>query len=335
MSIFLNGRMIKIPLLAAILLAAGAASAAALAAPFTEDFSSYPQNSCIADGAAVGPWTSAFGGYGCTQVKTDGVKSWLDESPFASSSPSETHSSLLLGPAFDGPIAFSVNLRTNTQSRRNNPPNPWEVAWVIWNYTDKDHFYYFQPKPSGWELGKEDPSYPGSQRFLATGSAPVFPIGGWYDVKIVQVQNVITVYAGGRLITAFTDAQNPYTKGRIGLYNEDSNVRFADVAVAPVSVDDAGAPAAFSGPAKAPQKFLSPGLPDGINDVATFGASAAEVSIYNLKGRRVFHASQLGGAPIVWDCRDGMGRVDESGVYVAKIRTTDSGVLYQSFALLK
>ena len=76
-------------------------------------------------------------------------------------------------------------------------------------------------------------------------------------------------------------------------------------------------PAADAGQAKAPQKFLSPALADGINDVATFGSSAEEVSIYTLKGHLVFQGSQRGGAPIVWDCKDASGRVRESGVYIA------------------
>ena len=106
-------------------------------------------------------------------------------------------------------------------------------------------------------------------------------------------------------------------------------------AAVPVIVNNAGASAAPADQAKAPQKFLSPALPDGINDAATFGASAAEVSVYNARGQRVFHGSRQGGAPIVWNCRDGMGRVEASGIYIAKIRTTGSGLLYQSFALVK
>ena len=326
-----SAKRILVP--AAILLACGGLPCLALNMPFTESFASYPLNVCLADGASLGPWTSAFGGYGCSQVETDGANDWLEETPFASVSPSETHSSLVLGPAFSAPITFSARVYTAAQLRKNTPPNPWEVAWVFWNYRDNSHFYYFQAKPNGWELGKEDPAYAGSQRFLATGTAPLFPIGAWYAVKVVQIQETITVYVNGQLITTFTDTQNPYTAGSIGLYNEDSDVRFADVVV------DATPPSSASGPAggqaKAPQKILSPALPDGINDVATFGASAAEVSIYNLRGRRVFHASQQGGASIVWDCKDGMGRVDDPGVYIAKIRTSGSGVLYQSFALVK
>jgi GH18 family chitinase len=411
---------------------AAASTATTTASPFVDHFLLLTLNTCFADGAAFGPWTSAFGGYGCTDVQTDGTRDWLQESPFVSTAAAQTHAALVLGPAFAAPTVFSVQLLTSAQLRQNSPPNPWEVGWIVWDYADNSHFYYFQAKPNGWELGKEDPAYPGSQRFLATGTTPVFPIGSWYIVRIVQTANVIAVYVNGRLLTTYTDTLTPYSSGRIGLYAEDSTVRFENVAVdavpgaaptvsvaLPVTAAQPGAsasiatlsgattvvalasndastalvqflidgaplgaavqsspftlawntssyadgehalgaelwdaegdsslaasvpiligaapPSAAVEQAKAPQRFLSPALADGVNDVATFGPTAAEVSIYNVRGRLVFHGL-MQGAPIVWNCKDGQGRVDESGVYIAKIRTTDSGIVYQSFAVVK
>jgi GH18 family chitinase len=404
---------------------------AVMTTSFVNNFSSYTLNTCFADGAAFGPWTSAFSGYGCTQVKTAAGKFWLDESPAVSTAATLTHSALTLGPVFAVPTTFTANIYTNSQLRQNTAPNPWEVGWVVWAYADNSHFYFFQPKPNGWELGKEDPAYPGSQRLLATGTSPAFPVNAWYIVRIVQTQNVIAVYVNGQLITAFTDTERPYASGNIGFYAEDSEVRFGNIAVnvpagaaAPtvavamsaaataaaaistvsgtlsviaVTSDDAAVAlvqflldgslldSALSNPpfvlawntqgyesgthslsaiiwdaegdsstslaipviinnssaaaagdqAKSLQKFLSPALADGVNDVATFGPSAEEVSIYNIKGRLVFQGSQRGGAPIVWNCRDGTGRIRESGVYIAKILSKDSGILYQSFSLVK
>ena len=86
--------------------------------------------------------------------------------------------------------------------------------------------------------------------------------------------------------------------------------------------------------ARAPQRVLSPARVDGVNDFAAFGAGAAEVSIYDRRGRRVFHSTKQG-APIVWDCKDPSGRVREAGVYVARIRKTDAGVIYLSFVPVK
>ncbi|HXS99725.1 MAG TPA: hypothetical protein VN915_03560 [Elusimicrobiota bacterium] len=87
--------------------------------------------------------------------------------------------------------------------------------------------------------------------------------------------------------------------------------------------------------ARAPQRVLSPARADGINDFAVFGPGAAEVSVYDRRGRRVFHAVRQGGAAIVWDCKDPSGRVRGAGVYVARIRKTDAGVIYQSFVLVR
>ena len=123
---------------------------------FTDNFSSYTRNVCFADGTNFGPWTSAFSGFGCVQVDSNGTQSWLNEAPEVSTSSSETHSSLVLGPSFSNALTFSVSLNTVAQLRQGSPPNPWEVAWVFWHYTDNDHFYYFIPKPNGWELGKKD-----------------------------------------------------------------------------------------------------------------------------------------------------------------------------------
>ncbi|MFI5360969.1 MAG: fibronectin type III domain-containing protein, partial [Elusimicrobiota bacterium] len=400
-----------------------------MTAPFVNNFSSSAVNQCFADGSAFGPWTSASAGSGCTQVVSSGAGFWLNESPMVSTVPAAAHSALVLGPAFAAPLAFSAKMATTAQLRKNSAPNPWEVGWVVWDYADSGHFYYFQPATNGWVLGKEDPSYPGSRRVLATGASPAFAVGSWYIVKVVQNQNVLTVYANGSLITTFTDAQTPYSSGNIGFYAQDAAVRIENIAVNasagaapptvsvsipaaaagiatvsgtttilavtsndadvslvqflldgaplggavgappfayawntaldapgahtlsamlwdaaedssvspgdPIVIANAGAGGLSGDQAKAPQKFLSPALPDGINDVATFGPAATDVSIYNVRGHLVFHGSQQGGTPIVWNCKDGSGRVDESGVYVAKIRTADSGVVYQSFALVK
>lgn len=96
-----------------------------------------------------------------------------------------------------------------------------------------------------------------------------------------------------------------------------------------------GAPCAAAETAKAPQKFLSPARRDGINDFAAFGPDAAEVRIVDRNGRVVFRASRQGAAPIVWDGRDGSGRVREPGIYIARIKTKDNGVAYQTFVLVK
>jgi hypothetical protein len=102
------------------------------------------------------------------------------------------------------------------------------------------------------------------------------------------------------------------------------------------SVSPAAPPAPDLTSAKAPQKFLTPASADGVNDKAVFGPGAREVTIFDLQGRKVFHGASSGpAAPVVWDCRDGAGRVVPSGVYLAKIIARDSTSVYQSFAVAK
>jgi hypothetical protein len=95
-----------------------------------------------------------------------------------------------------------------------------------------------------------------------------------------------------------------------------------------------GAAAAPDSAALATQKMLSPARKDGINDAARFGPEAQDVSVFDIRGRRVFHASSAGGA-VVWDCRDGSGRFLESGVYLATIIKRDGGRIHQSFSIVK
>ncbi len=199
---------------------------------FTDDFSSYPKNTCFPESSSFGPWYVAFTGYGCVKTATDAGGSYLEEQPMASTTPGATQSSMVLGPNFSGPINLALTMKTAAQTRVGSAPNPWETAWVAWNYTDNAHFYYLVLKTNGWELGKEDPAYPGAQRYLATGASPVYPIGTWRDVRIIQdASNVIRVYVNNTLLTTFTDTERPYTTGRIAFYNEDARVQLRKVAV--------------------------------------------------------------------------------------------------------
>lgn len=219
---------------------------------FTDNFSSYTQNTCFNDGTNFGPWTTVFAGFGCVQVESSGGQSWLDEIPEAPTSPSDSHSSLVVGPSFSNPLTLSVNVNTVSQLRQNQL-NPWEVAWVVWHYTANDSFNYFIAKPNGWELGKETPS---GQVFLATGSTPTFPIGQWYKIQIAETtQNTITAYVNNQLITTFTDTQNPYTSGQIGLYDEEAHAQFENVSA--IGTSDSTVVSA-SGPEWASTPFGTP-----------------------------------------------------------------------------
>jgi hypothetical protein len=88
--------------------------------------------------------------------------------------------------------------------------------------------------------------------------------------------------------------------------------------------------------ATAPQKFLTPARADGINDAAVFGAGAREVSIFDLRGTRVFRGSRdPAGPPIVWNARDRTGRLVPSGTYIARIVDVDGRRVLQRLVVVK
>ncbi|WP_442753323.1 hypothetical protein ACNHKD_09925 [Methylocystis sp. JAN1] len=219
---------------------------------FSETFSNVSATNpptCIPDGKMATPnWLSVFDGYGCNGI----IRLWDGNAamvqPAASLTSGETHAALIAGPILSQPIdtkgSFTLEaaMKTQKQLRQGTAPNPWEVGWILWDYVDNTHFYYFIPKPNGWELGKGDPAYPGAQRFLASGGAPQYPAGKRYVVRVAQLVSgagatTISVYVDGRLLTTFTDQERPYTGGLIGFYTEDAQVYFPSLVVtAPITI---------------------------------------------------------------------------------------------------
>jgi Domain of Unknown Function (DUF1080) len=217
--------------LSLVLLLATAVSGTVLAATFAEDFSRMPAGTCYADGSMQGAWQFVFNGYGCSGFVSSNGNTMLLEQPMVSTSQDETHAALVLGPAISGDFTLQLSAATSRQLRANGAPNAWETAWVLWHYTDTSHFYYFIAKPNGWELGKGDPAYPGGQRFLATGATPSFPIGSWYRVAIAQAGDTIKVLVDDTAIVTFSDRERLYSSGRLGLYTEDAETYFDNVAI--------------------------------------------------------------------------------------------------------
>jgi hypothetical protein len=127
-------------------------------------------------------------------------------------------------------------MRTVRQLRHGaaGPANPWEVGWVLWHYTSNQRFYALTLEPGRWVLSKQDPAYPGGERFLASGTTPGFALRVPHHVRIDQTGPQITVTADGRQLTKFTDTQRPYLTGALGLYCEDSRVTFSDIHVTPL-----------------------------------------------------------------------------------------------------
>lgn len=178
-----------------------------------------------AEGSVHGPWRSVFDGHGENIGRHDG----LLLSPEPAKEPGETHAGLIVSTQQYGDVDYRATVRTIAQLRTPKP-NPWEVPWLVWAYTDPEHFYYVTLKPNGWELGKRDPAYPGGQRFLATGPER-FPVGRATEVQIVQRGPLMGVSVGPNrsgLIT-YRDQERPYLHGSVGVYTEDARVVFSSL----------------------------------------------------------------------------------------------------------
>lgn len=174
-------------------------------------------------GETHGDWTVRYTGYG--QVTTDGEHITLE--PKAAEDHAITHGGLVhtVGQCRDAD--FSMTINTESQVRQGNP-NTWEVGWVLWNFQSDTHFYAVALKPNGWEISKQDPDYPGNQRFLASGDSPKFPIGRDYRVSVTQQDGEMTVSADGEELAVVVDEETPYREGAIGLYTEDARVHFSE-----------------------------------------------------------------------------------------------------------
>lgn len=198
---------------------------------FSDAFSTLPLDTPWADGSVHGPWLANYDGYGTTEIADVNGSAVLSEQPETSTAPDETHAALVTSVPSFGDLTEVVKFVTVRQLRVGSPPNPWEEGWVLWHYTDDSHFYYVLLKPNGFELGKEDPSYPGGQRFLVTSATPTFPVGVPYTVTVTQVGGSISVAVDGKPLVSYTDTQSPYLTGHVGLYDEDAQVQFSSVSV--------------------------------------------------------------------------------------------------------
>jgi Domain of Unknown Function (DUF1080) len=209
------------------------------------------------EGVAKGNWITEYNGYGRVGIQYDivnGVTSTnrvLYQKPLASTSPDETHASLVLTRKSYKPSSITVRSKVVKQLRT-PVPKPWETAWVVWNYQHDHRFYYFALKTNGWELGKVDNTkinpngpeclwpeylnckYEGAQRYLRTSSSPKVVIGQWANIRVDQVNNVLTVYVNNVKVVSFTDNETPYRTGYVGLYNEDAHVRFDNISITSV-----------------------------------------------------------------------------------------------------
>jgi len=187
-----------------------------------------PMNMPWSERQSDGNWTNQFSGYGTVGVVSTPNGDVMQLAP-ATSTPTTAHSALMTSVASFGDLTVTI---TGITLQQTGPePTPWESAWFLWHYTDDAHFYALTLQSNGWELSKEDPAYPGNQRFLLTQPLPTYPIGSQNTVTIKQKGNTIELTVNGVKLGSFTDTENPYISGNVGLYCEESTAQFSSVVV--------------------------------------------------------------------------------------------------------
>ncbi|WP_156193119.1 calcium-binding protein [Corynebacterium kalinowskii] len=183
------------------------------------------QNRQWEQGKTYGQWHLAFDGHGAVTGNDDSVTMY----PKSAEDASVTHACLVhTDKEFGEKVDFEITVNTEEQVRKGEP-NPWEVGWVLWNYEDNNRFYALALKPNGWELSKQDPAYPGAQRFLASGHEPTFALNQEHRVHVIHEGTTMRFFANGQQLGEFTDEESPYFGGAIGLYTEDARVTFTDL----------------------------------------------------------------------------------------------------------
>lgn len=176
-------------------------------------------------GKTYGQWHLAFDGHGAVKGTDDSVTMY----PKSAEDLGSTHACLVhTDKKYGNKVDFEITVKTEEQVRKDEP-NPWEVGWVLWNYEDNNRFYALALKPNGWELSKQDPAYPGAQRFLASGDEPTFALNQEHRVHVIHEGNTVRFFANGEQLGEFTDEERPYEGGSIGLYTEDARVTFSNL----------------------------------------------------------------------------------------------------------
>ena len=188
-----------------------------------EHFTAYPNLRSLNDGANFGPWHVVFDGVD----QGPGVflsKGRLRLIPQISQHPSDTNSTLVVSRQQFSTDPLQIDATWTAQkTTRIGKANPWETGWLVWDYVDPDHFTYLILKPNGWEVGRRDPTQPGTQRFIADADTPVTPIGMTRKVTVTRNGDKTTITVNGVLLTSFTlPAEERH--GSVGMYTEDAVV---------------------------------------------------------------------------------------------------------------
>jgi len=188
-----------------------------------------------------GKWQNQYNGYGITGIAEDPTTGnhYFYEEPKISTSPNETHASLVTTTKKYTNFDMTLDMDTVKQLRQNSLPNPWETAWIFWHYSDDFHTYAFYLKSTGFQIEKKDNNNQNdsAEIYLVDGDTAKLEMGQMAKIRISMVGTHIRIWVNGANVADFYDKvpNSPQMSyGAVGLYDEDSSVRFDNVYIAPV-----------------------------------------------------------------------------------------------------
>jgi hypothetical protein len=94
------------------------------------------------------------------------------------------------------------DMRTISQTATSfRAPNRWEVAWLMFRFTDDWHHYWVMTYSDGhMEMGRKDYAFPQEQQIFLIENHQVpqeFIFGKWYNYKIRCLESRITIWVDG------------------------------------------------------------------------------------------------------------------------------------------
>lgn len=159
----------------------------------------------------------------------------LTLSPEAALSPGETHSAFVLSTKrLKQPYRIHARMVTTAQLRQGSQPNPWEVGWFVFGYTN-GRFKYLVLKPNGYGIELGESLGNNAQNFLYT--SPVgqldFPVNQAQDVDLVARNNILTVIVNGVTVLTYKMTAKDVLGlgGNMGFYTEDATVQVSNIQV--------------------------------------------------------------------------------------------------------
>ena len=186
-----------------------------------------------------GKWKNVYNGFGSSGVEIADGSHVFFLKPRASTSSADTQAALVRSTNSFCNFVVDFDTKTVKQLRQNSPPNPWEVGWFVFRYTDTFHFYTFLVKPNGIELEKKDcdtcTNSVDGQQFLVTKDFPTLHLNKWMHWRISAIGNHIQISVDGTKVIDYIDkTMSPkLSAGNIAMYSEDAYARYDNVHLVP------------------------------------------------------------------------------------------------------